>query len=209
MKREILAAEKLAASKQEKPTQSAAPTRYTSELTNYAFDQSEKFVKLFVTLDGIEKIQNPDTNVTITFTERSLELKIVDFNNRDYKFVVNNLLEPIVVEKSYRKVKSDMIAIYLKKATEGKNWAELTVTAKQLKDLKASAFKEDNAAESDDPSAGIMNMMKKLYESGDPEMKRMIAKTWQENADKRMQNPSDLMPGAGGMGGFGGGMPGL
>jgi len=29
-----------------------------------------------------------------------------------------------------------------------------------------------------DPQASLMNMMKKLYEEGDPEMKKTIAQAW-------------------------------
>lgn len=122
LKREITTAENKQKAQEKLKTESA-PTvskRFVSELTNYAWDQSDKFVKLFVTLDGVEKIENPDSNVMVEFTENSMNLKIYNFTDRDYKFVVNNLLEKIVVEKSYRKVKSDMIAIYLKKASEGR-----------------------------------------------------------------------------------------
>jgi len=33
----------------------------------------------------------------------------------------------------------------------------------------------------DDPQAGMMNMMRKLYDEGDDDMKRMMTKAWQEN----------------------------
>lgn len=46
-----------------------------------------------------------------------------------------------------------------------------------------------------DPSGGIMNLMKKMYDDGDDDMKRMIKKTWYETQQK------------GGAGG--GGMPGM
>lgn len=51
-----------------------------------------------------------------------------------------------------------------------------------------------------DPSAGIMNMMKKMYDDGDDDMKRMIKKTWYETQQKQ--------GGAGGMPGMPG-MPGM
>ena len=40
----------------------------------------------------------------------------------------------------------------------------------------------------DDPSAGLMNMMKKLYDDGDDDMKRTIAKAWTEGQGKKMDN---------------------
>lgn len=36
-----------------------------------------------------------------------------------------------------------------------------------------------------DPSAGLMDLMKQMYEDGDDDMKRTIAKAWTESQDKR------------------------
>lgn len=91
--------------------------RYQVELNNYAFDQSEKFVKLFVTLDGVQACS--ESQVTVEFTTKTINLQITNFNNKDYKLEIKNLLEPIDVEKSYRKIKSNIIAIYAKKVKEG------------------------------------------------------------------------------------------
>lgn len=38
----------------------------------------------------------------------------------------------------------------------------------------------------EDPGSSIMNMMKNLYEEGDDEMKRTIAKAWTEANDKKL-----------------------
>lgn len=40
-----------------------------------------------------------------------------------------------------------------------------------------------------DPQASMMNMMKKMYEEGDEEMKRTIAKAWTESQDKKKKEP--------------------
>lgn len=194
-----------------------APKRYVVELTTYAWDQSDKFVKIFIDLNGIQDIDSPDENVITEFTEKSLKLSIINFKDKDYRweshrkvklileniffwitskwlifrlvfyfsFIVTNLLGPIVVDKSYRKVKTDMVAIYMKKAQENKNWSHLTSTAKQLKDMKDNAMKD--ATGSNDPSAGLMNLMKKMYDEGTPEMKQTIAKAWTESTEKRLR----------------------
>ena len=47
---------------------------------------------------------------------------------------------------------------------------------------------DDNA----DPSAGLMTMMKQMYEEGDDEMKRTIAKAWTESRDKQSNDMPDL-----------------
>lgn len=51
--------------------------------------------------------------------------------------------------------------------------------------MKDSTLKDDLSSNAD-PSAGLMNMMKRLYETGDSETKRMIAKSWQESEEKRL-----------------------
>ena len=48
---------------------------------------------------------------------------------------------------------------------------------------------DDNA----DPSANLMNMMKQMYQDGDDEMKRTIAKAWTESQSK--SGTPSLMPG--------------
>ncbi|GAB0094719.1 Calcyclin-binding protein [Sergentomyia squamirostris] len=171
---------------------SIAPKRYICELTNFAFDQSDAFVKLFVTLDGVQKLK--EESVVVNFEENSLNLMVSDLNGRDYTLVVKNLLEKIDVAKSYRKLKTDMIAIFMKKVQQGKTWDCLTSTEKKVKDSKNSAFTELDDDDAKDPSAGLMNMMKKMYESGDSDTKRMIAKAWTEAQDKRdgAANPMDM-----------------
>ena len=40
--------------------------------------------------------------------------------------------------------------------------------------------------ENKDPNESLMELMKKMYDEGDDEMKRTIAKAWTENRDKQM-----------------------
>ena len=94
------------------------PKRYEVNLTNYAFDQSNKFVKLYITLDNIPNVTEDD--VTANFTETTISLFIKGGNNRDYKLQINNLLEKIDVNGSYRKLNKNMITIFGKKLNEGK-----------------------------------------------------------------------------------------
>ncbi|XP_058059512.1 calcyclin-binding protein [Anopheles bellator] len=173
------------------PTPVSAPgdiRRYQVELKEYAWDQSDKFIKIFVTVNGVQQV--PEDNVNVEFTENSFQLVISDLNNKDYIFVVNHLLNRIDAEKSYRRVKSDMVAIYLAKQSPAK-WAHLTLTAKRLQDLKNERMSDGKkVSATDDPSAGLMNIMQQLYESGDPETKRMINKAWHESQTKQTSQPT-------------------
>merc|ERR1719244_1773010 len=91
------------------------------------------------------------------------------------------------------------------KESSGTTWKGLTVMSTPKKE-EPEVPKMDK---DEDPSAGIMSMMKKMYEDGDDDMKRTIAKAWTESRDKQMSG--DMSGGMGGLGGMGGmgGMPGM
>lgn len=152
--------------------------RYLHELTDYGWDQSSKFVKLFITLNGVQNCA--EEAVTVKYADHSLQLHVSDLNGKDFGLTVNNLLYAIDIEKSYRKLKTDMVAIYLKKVEEGQSWDVLTSIQKRLKQ------KQDNelAKESENPEGALVNIMKKMYNSGNSKTKQMIAKAWTESQDK-------------------------
>jgi len=151
--------------------------RYLHELTDYGWDQSAKFVKLFITLNGVQGCT--EENVTVTYTPNSLQLHVRDLQGKDFGLTVNNLLHSIDVEKSYRKIKTDMVAIYLQKV-EDKHWDVLTAIQKRLKQKKDSELSKDG----DNPESALVNIMKKMYNDGDSKTKQMIAKAWTESQDK-------------------------
>lgn len=154
--------------------------KYLVELTEYAWDQSDKFVKLFVTLADVQNVAENDVNVT--FTDKSMVLHVQNLNNKDYSLTINNLLYPIDVAKSYRKIKTGIVAIYMKK-NESKTWSHLTVIEKRLKDKQDADMKDD--MKGDD---AIVNLMKRMFQNGDAQTKQMIAKAWTESQEKMMKN---------------------
>ena len=74
----------------------------------------------------------PTENVQVHFTERSFDLLVKNLNGKSYSMIVNNLLKPISVEGSSKKVKTDTILIYIKKA-ENTQWNYLTQVEKNAK----------------------------------------------------------------------------
>lgn len=71
-----------------------------------AWDQTDKFVKFYVTLNKVNSV--PAENVKCTFTPKSVELKVSDLDGKDYALKINNLLYPINPETSTWKVKTGM-----------------------------------------------------------------------------------------------------
>uniref|UniRef100_W8BVQ8 Calcyclin-binding protein n=1 Tax=Ceratitis capitata TaxID=7213 RepID=W8BVQ8_CERCA len=171
----------------EKKANATTTKRYLVELNEYAWDQSDKFVKLFVTLEGVQNID--ESNVVVTFNENSVVLHVSDLNGKDYGLTINNLLDSINVEKSYRKVKNDMVAIYMKKNTEAKHWDHLTTIQKRLKQKMDDELKNEDSS----PENALVNIMKKMYNSGDSKTKQMIAKAWTEGQQKAHLGQPDEM----------------
>ncbi|KAM4721878.1 calcyclin-binding protein [Rhinophrynus dorsalis] len=165
----------------QKPSAIVPPmsSSYTVKINNYGWDQSDKFVKIYITLKGVQKI--PADNVQVQFSERSFELLVKDLDGKNHTMTVNNLLKPISPENSSRKVKTDTVLIMCKKKSEHK-WDYLTQVEKQTKDKDKPSLDTD-----DDPSAGLMNVLKKIYDDGDDEMKRTLNKAWAESREKQMK----------------------
>ncbi|XP_029931153.1 calcyclin-binding protein [Myripristis murdjan] len=157
---------------------------YTVKITNYGWDQSEKFVKIYLTLKGVHKI--PSENVEVNFTDRSFSVLVKDLDGKNHQMSIINLLNPIDVKDSYKKIKTDMVLIMCKKKT-AKKWECLTQVEKQSKEKDKPAM-DENA----DPSEGLMSMLKKIYSEGDDEMKRTINKAWTESQEKKMKG-EDMM----------------
>ncbi|KAM6456887.1 calcyclin-binding protein [Liasis olivaceus] len=168
-------------SEEEKP----AATGYTVKINNYAWDQSDKFVKLYVTLSGVQDL--PAENVQVHFTERSFHLLVKNLNNKNYTMTFNNLLKPILAKSSSWKIKTDMILILCKKQQEEK-WECLTQVEKETKEKEKASY------DTSDPSEGLMNLLKKMYAEGDDEMKRTINKAWVESREKQAKDdlPIDI-----------------
>lgn len=158
---------------------------YTVKINNYAWDQSEKFVKIYLTLKDVQR--NPSENVEVEFREGSFSVLVKDLNGKNHQMNILNLLHPIDPNESFKKIKTDMVLIMCKKQTS-KKWDCLTKVEKQTKEKKEKPDGDDSA----DPSEGLMNLLKKIYTEGDDEMKRTLNKAWTESQDKEKRQ-GDMM----------------
>lgn len=162
------------------PTTTGAPSRFVCDISSYGWDQSDKFVKLFVNLAGVENV--PEANVQVKFSGQDVVVIVKDLDKKDHKLAIKNLLDAIVEEKSYHKVKSGMMVVYMLKVQPGKKWDYLTKTAKKVG--VASKAEATEGMMDENPNAALMNIMKKMYETGDVNTKQMIEKAYTENMNK-------------------------
>uniref|UniRef100_A0A8C5KB42 Calcyclin-binding protein n=1 Tax=Jaculus jaculus TaxID=51337 RepID=A0A8C5KB42_JACJA len=143
----------------EKPAAVAAPrtTGQTVKISSYGWGQSDEFVKINITFT--EDHQVPIEDVQVHFIRRSFDLLLKNLNGKNYSMIVNNLLKPISVEGSSKKVKTDPVIILCRRKAENTGWGYLTQGEKEY------------------PSEGLMN--------NDNDMKRTIDKAWVESGEKQ------------------------
>ena len=114
----------------------------------------------------------PKENIISKFTKKSFEVQILDLDKKNYKFGCSNLSKEIDEEGSYIKQTNSGLTIFLKKVKSSDHWDSLDQKKSLLGESKE---KPDSSA---DPNANLMEMMKEMYQNGDPEMKRIIAESW-------------------------------
>jgi len=165
------------------PTKAAAQTSRTYDvyLKNYSWEESDLFVKIYLTgLDGAKDLAKEAFEFKVEAS--SIYFKINDYKGKNMIFNIKETAGKINTEKSYYKAKSDMVVIFLKKEVASVKWSHLKKVDKESADKPKFTPKVE---ENEDPSAGLMNMMKQMYEDGDDNMKRTIAKAWTESSTKR------------------------
>jgi len=151
-------------------------------LTSYAWDQSDKFVKIYLSdLKGIQSIPTSNIELTTGDADSHYSVFVKDLNGKNVQFTSPKLLHEI---SSFSfKVKEDMLLLMLRKKQQQK-WTFLSKREQEAKEQKEK-LPPMSKDESQDPQASIMNMMKKMYDEGDDEMKKNIAKAWTESSNKR------------------------
>lgn len=143
---------------------------------NYMWDQTNQAIKIYIEVSKDQKIEESQLSLKVGPDSKSVACVFGKF-----RFTLGRLYKSIDEEKSSVKItKSNRVVITLAKADPG-NWASLNVQDSALKDSLAPG---DKGLESD-PSAGLMKMMKSMYDEGDDDMKRTIAKSWYESRNKQ------------------------
>ncbi|XP_042889277.1 calcyclin-binding protein-like [Penaeus japonicus] len=164
------------------------PKIYTVNIRNYSWDQSDKFVKLYITLKNVHSMEKD--KISVKFDIRSVNLHVSELDSKNHQLNILKLAEDIKPDASYHKIKTDMVVLFLAKEKQMK-WEGVT----ELEARSAEARKPKH--DSNDPNAGIMDLMKQMYVDGDDKMKQMLNKTWYESQQKRMSGEAgaaDMMP---------------
>ncbi|KAL3522710.1 hypothetical protein ACH5RR_015544 [Cinchona calisaya] len=143
-------------------------------LGSFSWDQDTEKVKIYASLEGVNQ-----EKIEADFKSRSFDLKFHDVQGKNYRCAIPKLNKEIVPEKCKLVVKPTRVIITLVKASKG-NWLDLHLKEDKLK----PSLDKDR-----DPMAGIMDLMKNMYEEGDEEMKRTIAKAWTDARSGKAADP--------------------
>ena len=147
-------------------------------ISKYSLDtSSDKFVKVYLT-EGLENLKNINPkNILTNFTEKTFDVCVLDWNKKNFRFNCRNLNKNINPKGSYAKPTSSGLILYLEKAKSGDHWDSLE-KKKSLVGGEENEESPETAKGAKDPSASLMDMMRDMYQSGDPEMKKIIAEAW-------------------------------
>lgn len=162
-----------------KSTVESTPNCPTVSLTNYAWDQSNKYMKIYIDLKNVHRL--PKEKIICNFEAKSMNLTVCDLDNRNYRFGVKRLAGTIVPSESFFKIKTDSLVIMMMKESNT-NWEHVTEMAAEKS--KEKTKKKPTLDDSKDPSEGIMDILKNIYEEGDDDMKRTINQAWYESRNK-------------------------
>lgn len=147
-------------------------------IENFAWDQGEynsPVLTIYVDLPGVQK-----DKVQCNFTSESFDLKVLDFNARNFRLVKDNLEHDIIPGESKFIVKKDKIILKLKKVKgeySYENWSKLV----------SNKPRSERDAKKKDPSAGLMDMMKDMYNDGDDNMRKVIGEAMLKSQQERLE----------------------
>jgi calcyclin binding protein len=181
--------------------------KYQSFPTHY-FDCGEynsPTVTVYIPLNDIGS--HDKSKISCEFTSTSFDLIVADFTlpggatqkSVSYRLLNDNLAHEIDTSKSKYIIKSNKIIIKLGKI-KGEysydHWTDLSAKKK-----KSSSSSSGGGGKKEDPTAGIMDLMKDMYDNGDDNMRKMIGETMYKQRTGQL-NGKDGM-GMGGMGDMG------
>ena len=146
-----------------------------TDVAKYSWDQSDAAVKLYFTLEGVNGDTVGPTDVNLTCTESMVEFTLRGV--RAYRLAIAPLSKSIVPGKCAHRVKPNgNVVLTLAKAAK-ETWYDLK--------SKDAPKKEEKKTDGGAPEDSIMKLMKDMYNDGDDEMKKTIAKAWTEGQEKK------------------------
>ena len=131
---------------------------------------------MYVPLPGVGALES--SCISCQFGKRSYDFQVSNLDGRNYGMVVETNKEIDASGSKYLQ-KADKCVIKLRKV-KSETWDKL-----QRDKRKEERDRQRDQDTKEDPSGSIMKLMKDMYDDGDDDMKRTIAKAWTESREKK------------------------
>ncbi|KAL7716768.1 SGS domain protein [Entamoeba marina] len=139
-----------------------------------AWEDRTNSIKIMLFLNGIGN--HDKSKILVNFFDQSTNVEVNDFNGCTYRFN-RELFSKIQPSKSKFTLSTNRINLILEK-DKHETWSSF----EKKKDAKIPKMNDK------DPQSGLMDMMKQMYNDGDDEMKKTIAKAWTEAQEKKLDD---------------------
>ena len=161
-------------------TTTATPPELYVPIVNFSWDQTSTTVKIYISLNNQSQITEED--VEVKFQSESLDVIIKSHvsGTPSQRLYIKKLFKSILTEKSKFRVRNHLLTIVLEKSSNT-TWEDVRYKEAQKPPKLGKDLDDPNT----DPGTSLMKLMKNLYEEGDDEMKRTIAKAWTESQSKQ------------------------
>jgi calcyclin binding protein len=158
------------------PPKPVVPRRIYEGISSYAFSDSNESAKIVISdIEGLS-----GATIEFTPTERAFSISILreEEGLSNLRLTVDPL-KKIVPSASRYVVRGRTLTVIVSKKKNG-TWTKLKKTKSGIKKPKPGEPKPK-----EDSNTALMDMMKKMYDEGDDEMKRTMQKTWWEAQHKK------------------------
>jgi calcyclin binding protein len=154
-------------------------------ITSFAWDQNGYDSPVVTVYVDLERVGTVKDQVKCDFTSSSFDLRVMSLDGKNYRLVKDNLDKDILPEKSKILVKKNKIVVKLHKVKGQYSYESWTnLTSKKTSDKRNKANK--------DPSAGIMDMMKDMYDEGDDNMRKIIGEAMLKSKSGEKMDTSSM-----------------
>ncbi|KNC46685.1 calcyclin-binding protein [Thecamonas trahens ATCC 50062] len=150
-----------------------------------AWDQGGKNVTVYLSgLDGLDEVS--EEQIEAKFRRDEVDVRVLGLagGQRHVRLRFTPAEEITPSKCAVKRKAGGKMRIVLRKS-ETKHWVSLKAKSSGLGSLKPG-----KADAGEDPSAAIMNMMRKMYDEGDDTMKQAIGKAWTEARAKQGAGPA-------------------
>jgi len=156
----------------------SSSTRHVSIISKYAWDETDKFVSIYIDLPGVGNL--PEGSVVSEFAKAAFSLSIRFEEKPCQELKMPNLCYEVETGKCKVVVKAERLVVKLKKAQVGQKWGALHDAERKKKEMR-----DERVQNGDLKGATTEELLKDMYDNADAEGKRSLREAMASGQAKR------------------------